>query len=90
MIKVGNMLINPDDISSIHQDLKVLDPTNNRTRGLQVIQIIYKNGVVKNITSAEVGMSYREFVDSILKLTEKQEDDRLFRLMAAIKSLNNG
>lgn len=90
MIKVGNMLINPDDISSIHKDMKILDPTNDRTRGLHVIQIIYKSGVVKNITSAEVGMSYNDFVDAILKLTEKQEDDRLFRLMAAIKSLNNG
>ena len=90
MIKVGNMLINPDDISSIHKDMKTLDSTNDRTRGLHVIQIIYKSGVVKNITSAEVGMSYNDFVDAILKLTEKQEDDRLFRLMAAIKSLNNG
>lgn len=90
MIKVGNMLINPEDISSIHQDTKVLDPSNNRTRGLHVIQIIYKNGVVKNITSAEVGMSYDDFINAIQKLTEKQEDDRLFRMMAALKSMNNG
>ena len=90
MIRVGNMLINPEDISSIHQDMKVLDPTNNRTRGLHVIQIIYKSGVVKNITSAEVGMSYNDFVDTIMKLSKKSEDDKIFRLMAAVKSLNNG
>lgn len=89
MIKVGNILINPDDISSIHQDRKTLDPTNNRTRGLHVIQIIYKSGVVKNITSAEVGMSYNDFINAILELDKKKEDDRLFRLMAAIKSMNN-
>ena len=89
MIKVGNMLINPEDISSIHQDMKTLDYCNNKTRGLNVIQIIYKNGVVKNITSAEVGMSYNDFIDAIQKLTEKQEDDRLFRTIAALKSLSN-
>ena len=43
MIKVGNILINPNDISSIHQDLKPQDPYNNKIRGMQVIQIIYKN-----------------------------------------------
>ena len=90
MIRVGNMLINPDDISSIHRDMKTLDPTNDRTRGLHVIQIIYKSGVVKNITSAEVGMSYNDFVDTIMKLSKKSEDDKIFRLMAAVKSLNNG
>ena len=89
MIRVGNMLINPDDISSIHQDMKTLDPTNNRTRGLHVIQIIYKSGVVKNITSAEVGMSYNDFVDALLKATAKRDDDKIFRLMAAVKSINN-
>lgn len=89
MIKVGNMLINPEDISSIHQDMKALDSCNSKTRGLNVIQIIYKNGVVKNITSAEVGMSYNDFINAIQKLTEKQEDDRLFRTMAALKSLSN-
>lgn len=89
MIRVGNMLINPDDISSIHRDMKTLDPTNDRTRGFHVIQIIYKSGVVKNITSAEVGMSYNDFINAILELDKKKEDDRLFRLMAAIKSMNN-
>ena len=89
MIKVGNILIDPNDISSIHQDLKTLDPGNPKTRGFHVIQIIYKSGVVKNITSAEVGMSYNDFIDAIQKLTEKQEDDRLFRTIAALKSLNN-
>ena len=60
-----------------------------RLGGLHVIQIIYKSGVVKNITSAEVGMSYNSFIEEIQKLTEKQEDDRLFRTMAALKSLSN-
>lgn len=89
MIRVGNMLINPDDISSIHQDLKTLDPGNPKTRGFHVIQIIYKSGVVKNITSAEVGMSYNDFVDAIMKATAKRDDDKIFRLMAAVKSMNN-
>jgi hypothetical protein len=89
MIKVGNILIDPNDISSIHRDLKTLDPRNDKTRGLDVIQIIYKNGVVKNFTSAEVGMSYNDFIDSFMKIKEKDESDRIFRMMAAIKSATN-
>ena len=89
MIKVGNILIDPNDISSIHQDLKTLDPGNPKTRGFHVIQVIYKNGVVKNFTSAEIGMSYGDFIDSFMKIKEKEESDRIFRMMAAIKSATN-
>jgi hypothetical protein len=89
MIKVGNILIDPNDISSIHQDLKTLDPGNPKTRGFHVIQVIYKNGVVKNFTSAEIGMSYNDFIDSFMKIKEKDESDRIFRMMAAIKSATN-
>lgn len=89
MIKVGNILIDPNDISSIHQDLKALDPGNPKTRGFHVIQVIYKNGVVKNFTSAEIGMSYNDFIDSFMKIKEKDESDRIFRMMAAIKSATN-
>ena len=35
-------------------------------------------------------MSYNDFVDTIMKLSKKREDDKIFRLMAAVKSLNNG
>jgi hypothetical protein len=49
MIKIGNILINPEDISSIHEELK--PTTDVKFRGTQIIQIIYKNGVVKNFTS---------------------------------------
>lgn len=87
MIKVGNILINPNDISSIHQDLKPQDTYNNKTRGMQVIQIIYKNGVVKNFTSAEIGMSYDDFIATLLSNQDKEETDRIFRMMAALKSV---
>lgn len=89
MIKVGKILIDPNDISSIHLDMKSA-PVSDRDRGFQVIQIIYKNGVVKNFTSAEIGMSYSDFIDSFLIIKEKEETDRIFRIMAAIKSANNG
>lgn len=85
MIKIGNILIDPNDISSVHQEMKSIHPVSN-----QPIQIIYKNGVVKNFTLAEVGMSYSDFIDSFLKIKEKEETDRIFRIMAAIKSANNG
>jgi hypothetical protein len=89
MIKVGKILIDPNDISSIHLNM-TSTPVSDRDRGFHIIQIIYKNGVVKNFTSAEIGMSYSEFIDSFLKIKEKEETDRIFRIMAAIKSANNG
>lgn len=89
MIKVGNILINPNDISSIHRDLKTLDPRNDKTRGLDVIQIIYKNGVVKNFTSAEVGMSYNDFIDSFIKIKEKDEVNTILRTLTAINNFKH-
>ena len=67
MIKVGNILIDPNDISSIHLDMKPT-PTSDRDRGFHHIQIIYKSGVVKNFTSAEIGMSYSDFVNSFIEI----------------------
>ena len=88
MIKVGKILINPEDISSVHEEIKYqADP---KMRGIQTIQIIYKSGVVKNITSQEIGMGYTDFIEELMKLKEKDEDNRIFRFMAAIKSMNNG
>lgn len=81
MIKVGNILIDPNDISSIHKELKY--NINDKTRGVETIQIIYKNGVVKNFTSQEIGMSYSNFIDNFLKIKEKEETDRIFRMMVA-------
>ena len=83
MIKIGNILINLSDISSVQA------PTSDRDRGFDVIQIVYKNGVVKNFTSAEIGMSYPSFIDELLKNQDKEETDRIFRIMAALKSVQN-
>ena len=88
MIKVGNILLDPNDISSVHQDLKT-PVFDEKRRGVQVIQIIYKNGVVKNFTSAEIGMSYSDFIDKVLEETKKSEDSHILKLMAAVKSLSN-
>lgn len=89
MIKVGNILLDPNDISSVHQDLKT-PVFDEKRRGVQVIQIIYKNGVVKNFTSAEIGMSCSDFIDKVLEETKKSEDSHILKLMAAVKSLSNG
>ena len=85
MIKVGNILIDPNDISSIHKELKY--NINDKTRGIETIQVIYKNGVVKNFTSQEIGMSYSAFVDAFMQIKEKAENDRVFRTMAALQSI---
>lgn len=89
MIRIGNILINPDDVSSIHLDMQSPIPTTNKERGFHKIQIIYKNGVVKNFTSAEIGMSYEDFIQTFSELMDKKETDRIFRLMAALKTINN-
>ena len=83
MIKVGEILIDPNDISSIHKDRQ------KQATG-EFVQIIYKNGVVKNLSWAELGLNYDEFIEQILVLRDKAEEDRLFRLIAALKSMNNG
>lgn len=87
MIRIGNILINPEDISSIHEELK--PTTDVKFRGTQIIQIIYKNGVIKNFTSQEIGMSYSDFVKHFMKECEKQKENELFKKLIALKSLNN-
>lgn len=89
MIKIGNMLIDPNDISSIHREIKA--PSDPRLRGFVVIQIVYKSGVVKNMQLRETGVqSYEEFIDLFMQEKAKIEDSRVLRLMAAVKSMNNG
>ena len=88
MIKVGNILIEPNDISSIHLESK--HSSEGRDVYEELIQIIYKNGVVKNIGTTKIGMSYSDFIKALLERQEKDEDNKIFRLMAAIKSMNNG
>ena len=87
MIRIGNILINPEDISSVHEEIRYTSDT--KMRGVQTIQIIYKNGVVKNFTSSEIGMSYSDFIRVLIERQEKQESDKIFRMMAALKSINN-
>jgi hypothetical protein len=88
MIRIGSILINPDEVSSIHLDLT--SSSVHRDRGAQIIQVIYKNGVVKNFLDREIGLSYDEFIKLFLENQEKAESDRIFRAIATLKSLNNG
>lgn len=88
MIRIGNILIEPNDISSVHEDIRYTnDP---KQRGIQTVQIIYKSGVVKNLTTSEIGMSYTDFIKALIERQDKEETDKIFRLMTAIKSINNG
>lgn len=89
MIRIGNILINPEDISSVHREMKV--PSDPRQRGFVIIQIVYKSGVVKNLQLQETGVqSYEEFIDLLMHEEAKKEDNRVLRLIAAVKSMNNG
>lgn len=87
MIRIGNILIDPFDVSSIHEELK--PTTDIKFKETQIIQIIYKNGVVKNFTSREIGMSYSDFIEYFMKECEKQKENELFKRLIAVKSLNH-
>ncbi len=63
MIKIGNILINPDSIDTVLKDK-------------DAIQIIYKNGVVKNFFENTIGIPYTQFIDELLKLSEKKDDKK--------------
>ena len=67
MIKIGNILIDPDSIVTILKDK-------------DAIQIIYKNGVVKYFASSSIGIPYTQFIDELIELSEKKEDRKLLGL----------
>lgn len=87
MIRIGNILINPSDISSIHEELKLINDV--KYKGTQIIQIVYKNGVIKNFTAQEIGMSYLDFIEHFMRECEIQKENELFKKLIAVKSLNN-
>lgn len=76
MIKVGNILIDYDSIDTILRCV----PCNNGERGVETIQVIYKSGVVKNMKSYEIGMSYDTFIKELEEIRQKEEDKKLMKL----------
>lgn len=87
MVRIGNILIDPNSVDTILRENK--GPLPDKERGFNHIQIIYKSGVVKNLRSDEIGMSYNDFINEFEKVTKQAEDARILRLMAAIQQ-NNG
>ena len=81
MIKIGKILIDPNSIDTILKDFK---SSPNREKDVFNVQIIYKSGVVKNIPSCDLGMSYDEFIDKFIKYSKQAEDTKILRIMAAI------
>ena len=58
MIKIGNILIDPNSIITVLKDK-------------DAIQIIYKNGVVKNFNSSSIGIPYTQFIVELIELSER-------------------
>ena len=87
MIRIGNILINPEDISSVFKGI-ILSPEEHH-RGRYNITVIFKNGVVKNYTDSEIGLNYEEFIQALMEKQDKEETDKIFRMMAALKSITN-
>lgn len=76
MIKIGNILINPDSIDTVLKDK-------------DAIQIIYKNGVVKNFFGNTIGIPYTQFIDELIELSEKKEDRKLLKLLTMLNNCKN-
>ena len=81
MIKIGKILIDPNSVDTILKDFK---SSLYKDKGLFNVQIIYKSGVVKNIPSCDLDMSYDEFLDKFIKYSKQAEDTKILRIMAAI------
>ena len=73
MIKIGNILINPDSIDTVLKDK-------------DAIQIIYKNGVVKNFFGNTIGIPYTQFINELLELSEKKDDKNLLKLLTMLNN----
>lgn len=76
MIKIGNILIDPYSIVTVLKDK-------------DAIQIIYKNGVVKNFTLSSIGIPYTQFIDELIELSEKKEDRKLLKLLTMLNNCKN-
>ena len=76
MIKIGNILIDPSSIVTVLKDK-------------DAIQIIYKNGVVKNFALSSIGISYTQFIDELIELSEKKEDRKLLKLLTMLNNCKN-
>ena len=81
MIKIGNILIDPDSVDTIVREYR---NRPDKEKGFEVIQIIYKSGVVKNFTNIEIGLSFNELLDQFTKITNKQEDTKLLKLITML------
>lgn len=76
MIKIGNILIDPNSIITVLKDK-------------DAIQIIYKNGVVKYFASSSIGIPYTQFIDELIELSEKKEDRKLLKLLTMLNNCKN-
>lgn len=82
LIKIGKILLDLNEVISVS---KVYTKDSNDSYN---IQIVYKNGVVKNFKLYEIGLDYDTFVNTFLELQEKQNNDHLLRLMIISQSMN--
>lgn len=76
MIKIGNILIDPNSIVTVLKDK-------------DAIQIIYKNGVVTSLSENTIGISYPQFINELIELSEKKEDKKLLKLLTMLNNYKN-
>ncbi len=81
MIKVGKILIDFDSIVSINPAPKWEDD--------EVAQIVFKGGLIKSYTLKDMGLTYDEFIDKILKTNQQKEDTKLLKIVTFLGNAKN-
>lgn len=82
MIKVGNILIDPKQVELVTEEYGYAD----NQKAIPFVIITFKSGAIRQIPSNQLGLSYQEFIDQLLKLQQQSEDKKLLKLMTALNN----
>lgn len=82
MIKVGNILVNPKQVELVTEEYGYVDSQ----KAAPFVVITFKSGATRQIPSEQIGLSYQEFIDQLLKLQQQSEDKKLLKLMTVLNN----
>lgn len=82
MIKVGNILVDPKQVELVAEEYGYAD----NQKAAPFVVITFKSGATRQIPSEQIGLSYQEFIDQLLKLQQQSEDKKLLKLMTVLNN----
>lgn len=82
MIKVGNILVDPKQVELVTEEYGYADSQ----KAIPFVVITFKSGATRQIPSEQIGLSYQEFIDQLLKLQQQSEDKKLLKLMTVLNN----